>query len=72
LKNIAQQNAGVGPGLLRGLSEVPGSGKFIFLSELLVFKKPGPSVQTFSFISRQHQSKRYSGVKKPMDGRAAS
>jgi len=37
------QNAGEGPGLLRGLSGVPGSGKFIFLSELFGFKKPGPS-----------------------------
>jgi len=27
---IAEQNAGEGPGLLRGLSEMPGSGKFNF------------------------------------------
>jgi len=40
---IAGQNAGEGPGILRGLSEVPGSGKFKLLLELLGFKKPGPS-----------------------------
>jgi len=44
--SFIQQNAGEGPGLLRGFSEVPGSGKFIFLSELFGFKKPGPSARS--------------------------
>ncbi len=47
---IAQQNAGEGPGLLRGLSGVPGSGKFNFLSGVFGFKKPGPSAPRWPFF----------------------
>ena len=41
---MAQQNAGEGPGLLRGLSEVPGSGKINFLSEVLGLKSLAPQL----------------------------
>ena len=41
------QNAGEGPGLLRGLLEVPGSEKFNFLSGVFGFKKPGPSAPRY-------------------------
>ena len=45
----SEQNAGEGPGLQSGLSGVPGSGKFYFLSELFGFKKPGPSAPRSGF-----------------------
>ena len=41
---INTEHAGEGPGLLRGLSEVPGSGKFIFLVEVLGFKSLAPQL----------------------------
>ena len=37
-------NAGEGPGLLRGLSGVPGSGKFKLLSEPFGFKSLAPQL----------------------------
>lgn len=37
-------NAGEGPGLLRGLSGVLGSGKFNLLSELFGFKSLAPQL----------------------------
>ncbi len=42
------QNVGEGPGLLRGLSEVPGSGKFNFLSEVLGFKSLAPQLHVLA------------------------
>jgi hypothetical protein len=41
---MGQQNAGEGPGLLRGLLGVPGSGRLNFLSELLGFKSLAPQL----------------------------
>jgi hypothetical protein len=45
-KNTAQQNAGEGPGLLRGLPEVPGSGKVKvkLLLELFGFRSLAPQL----------------------------
>jgi len=46
---LLEQNAGEGPGLLRGLSGVPGSGKFNLLSELFWVQKPGPSAPRYVY-----------------------
>lgn len=48
-RNIAQQNAGEGSDLLRGVSGVPGSGKFKLLSELLGFKRLAPQLPVMPF-----------------------
>ena len=46
------QNAGEGPGLLRGFSGVSGLGKFIFLSEVLGFKSLAPQLRVGRSIDK--------------------